>query len=68
VLFAFGYQSKDEALIRVINYPARGIGDTAGFSLPQNHYKRSIFVMEHIDKIDLKLNSGTRAKLQILLR
>jgi DNA helicase-2/ATP-dependent DNA helicase PcrA len=30
-----------------------------------NHYKRSIFeVMEHIDKIDLKLNSGTKAKLQ----
>ena len=30
-----------------------------------NHYKRSIFeVMEHIDKIDLKLNAGTKQKLQ----
>ena len=57
----------EEALIRVINYPARGIGDTTveKLTVAANHYKRSIFeVMEHIDKIDLKLNSGTRAKLQ----
>jgi DNA helicase-2/ATP-dependent DNA helicase PcrA len=57
----------EEALIRVINYPARGIGDTTveKLTVAANHYKRSIFeVMEHIDKIDLKLNSGTRTKLQ----
>ncbi|MFY8182314.1 MAG: ATP-dependent helicase [Flavobacterium sp.] len=57
----------EEALIRVINYPARGIGDTTveKLTVAANHYKRSIFeVMEHIDKIDLKLNSGTKAKLQ----
>jgi DNA helicase-2/ATP-dependent DNA helicase PcrA len=57
----------EEALVRVINYPARGIGDTTveKLTVAANHYKRSIFeVMEHIDKIDLKLNSGTKAKLQ----
>ena len=57
----------EEALIRVINYPHRGIGDTTveKLTVAANHYKRSIFeVMEHIDKIDLKLNSGTKAKLQ----
>jgi len=57
----------EEALIRVINYPARGIGDTTveKLTIAANHYKRSIFeVMEHIDKIDLKLNSGSKAKLQ----
>ena len=57
----------EEALVRVINYPARGIGDTTveKLTVAANHYKRSIFeVMEHIDKIDLKLNSGTKIKLQ----
>ena len=57
----------EEALVRVINYPARGIGDTTveKLTVAANHYKRSIFeVMEHIDKIDLKLNSGTITKLQ----
>jgi DNA helicase II / ATP-dependent DNA helicase PcrA len=57
----------EEALIRVINYPARGIGETTveKLTVAANHYKRSIFeVMEHIDKIDLKLNSGTKTKLQ----
>ncbi len=57
----------EEALIRVINYPARGIGDSTieKLTVAANHYKRSIFeVMQNIDKIDLKLNSGTKAKLQ----
>lgn len=57
----------EEALVRVINYPHRGIGDTTveKLTVAANHYKRSIFeIMEHIDKIDLKLNSGTKAKLQ----
>ena len=56
----------EEALVRVINYPARGIGDTTleKLNVAANHYKRSIFeIMEHIDKIDLKLASNTRAKL-----
>lgn len=56
----------EEALVRVINYPARGIGDTTveKLTVAANHYKRSIFeVMQHVDKIDLKLNSGTKQKL-----
>ncbi len=56
----------EEALVRVINYPARGIGDTTleKLNVAANHYKRSIFeVMEHIDKIDLKLTANTRNKL-----
>ena len=56
----------EEALIRVINYPARGIGDSTveKLTVAANHYGRSIFeVMEVIDRIDLKLNSGTKNKL-----
>jgi DNA helicase-2/ATP-dependent DNA helicase PcrA len=56
----------EEALVRVINYPARGIGDSTleKLTIAANHYKRSIFeVMQNIDKIDLKLNSGTKNKL-----
>ncbi len=57
----------EEALIRVINYPARGIGDTTieKLTVAANHYKRSIFeVMKNIDKIDLRLNGGTKNKLR----
>lgn len=56
----------EEALVRVINYPARGIGDSTleKLTIAANHYKRSIFeVMQNIDKIDLKLNSGTKNRL-----
>lgn len=57
----------EEALVRIINYPARGIGDTTveKLTIAANHYKRSIFeVMQNIDKIDLKLNAGTKNRLQ----
>lgn len=57
----------EEALKRVINYPARGIGGTTidKIVVAANHYDRSMFeVMENIDKIDLKINSGTKGKLQ----
>jgi len=56
----------EEALKRVINYPARGIGQTTveKLTVAANHYKKSIFeVLENLDKIDLKLNSGTKIKL-----
>ncbi|RYJ45101.1 ATP-dependent DNA helicase II [Flavobacterium beibuense] len=57
----------EEALVRVINYPTRGIGGTTieKLTVAANHYKRSIFeVMENIDRIDLRLNSGTKNKIQ----
>jgi DNA helicase-2/ATP-dependent DNA helicase PcrA len=57
----------EEALKRVINTPARGIGATTldKITIAANHYKKSIFeVLKNIDKIDLKINSGTKAKLQ----
>ncbi|WP_093025068.1 ATP-dependent helicase [Pustulibacterium marinum] len=56
----------EEALVRVINYPARGIGQTTidKLTVVANHYKRSIFeVIENLDRIDLKINGGTRRKL-----
>ncbi len=57
----------EEALKRIINYPARGIGATTidKLTIAANHYKKSIFdVLKYIDKIDLKINSGTKNKLQ----
>ena len=57
----------EEALKRVINYPARGIGGTTldRIIVAANHYNRSMFeVMKNIDKIDLKINSGTKARLR----
>ncbi|RBW56589.1 ATP-dependent DNA helicase [Tenacibaculum sp. E3R01] len=57
----------EEALKRIINYPARGIGATTldKLAIAANHYKKSIFdIIKHIDKIDIKINSGTKTKLQ----
>lgn len=56
----------EEALKRIINFPTRGIGQTTidKLTVAANHYGRSIFeVMENLDKIDLKINSGTKNKL-----
>jgi DNA helicase-2/ATP-dependent DNA helicase PcrA len=60
----------EEALKRIINYPARGIGATTidKLTIAANHYKKSIFeVLKNMDKIDLKLNTGTKNKLQNFL-
>ncbi len=56
----------EEALKRIINYPARGIGQATidKLVLAANHYNRSIFeVIQNIDKVDLKINAGTKGKL-----
>lgn len=57
----------EEALKRIINFPGRGIGQTTVDKLvvAANGYGRSIFeVLQNIDKLELKINSGTRGKLQ----
>ncbi|MGB7395969.1 MAG: UvrD-helicase domain-containing protein [Pricia sp.] len=57
----------EEALKRIINFPSRGIGQTTleRLTIAANHYDRSIFeVMENLDKINLKINSGTKRKLE----
>lgn len=56
----------EEALKRVINFPARGIGQSTldKLTVAANHYGRSIVeVIENLDKINLKINLGTKNKL-----
>ncbi|MHB1146685.1 MAG: ATP-dependent helicase [Lutibacter sp.] len=56
----------EEALKRIINYPARGIGDTTidKLSVAANHYKISIFeLLMNLNTFDLNLNSGIKTKL-----
>ena len=57
----------EEALKRVINYPARGIGQTTldRLIVAANGYERTIFeVLENIDKLDVGINAGTKGKLR----
>lgn len=57
----------EEALIRIINFPARGIGQTTidRLVVAANGYNRSIFeVMKNIDKVDININAPTKQKLQ----
>ncbi|TQO36864.1 DNA helicase-2/ATP-dependent DNA helicase PcrA [Arenibacter algicola] len=56
----------EEALKRIINFPARGIGQSTldKLTVAANHYNRSIFeVIDNLERIDLKINSGTKRKL-----
>ncbi|OYX24009.1 MAG: ATP-dependent DNA helicase [Flavobacteriales bacterium 32-35-8] len=57
----------EEALVRIINFPPRGIGQTTidRLVVAANGYNRSIFeVLKNIDKVDININSGTKNKLQ----
>lgn len=54
----------DEALRRVINYPARGIGDTTVKKLIHAAFERGVSIWKVIeDPADLNVNSGTLKKL-----
>ncbi len=57
----------DEALRRVINFPARGIGNTTmdKILLAANQYKVSLFdIVDNIKKIKISINKGTQTKLE----
>jgi DNA helicase-2/ATP-dependent DNA helicase PcrA len=57
----------EEALKRIINYPARGIGQTTidRLVVSANGYGKTIFeVLQNIDNLDININSGTKNKLK----
>ncbi len=57
----------EEALKRIINYPARGIGQATvdKLTLAANHYKKSIFeVILNLNSTGIKINAGTKTKLE----
>jgi len=56
----------EESLMRVINYPTRGIGQTTMDKLvvASKQYNRSIFqIIENIDRVNIPINTGTKTKL-----
>ena len=56
----------EEALVRIINYPARGIGDTTidRLTVKANELAIPIFeLMEQIQNIDIQINGPTKVKL-----
>ncbi len=56
----------EEALKRIINFPARGIGQTTIDKLivAANGYDKSIFeIIQNLDKVDIGINAGTKTKL-----
>ncbi|WP_167341729.1 ATP-dependent helicase [Nonlabens sp. SY33080] len=57
----------EEALKRIINYPARGIGATTmdKIVVAAKNYGRSLFeIIENIDQIGAGIHTGTRTKLK----
>ncbi|MEL6306394.1 MAG: 3'-5' exonuclease, partial [Bacteroidota bacterium] len=57
----------EEALKRVINFPARGIGQSTmdKLTVAANEYGRSIFeVMANLTEFPVNVNAGTRRKLE----
>ena len=57
----------EEALKRIINFPARGIGQTTidRLIVAANGYNKSIFdILKSIDAVEININNGTRNKLK----
>ncbi len=58
--------SDEEALKRIINYPARGIGNTTmdKLAVAANHYGKSIFeIAANLDKVDVNVSGSIKTKL-----
>lgn len=56
----------EEALVRIINYPARGIGETTinRLTIAANEYNKSVFdIIENIENLNLNINRGIQQKL-----
>lgn len=59
-------KNDEEALRRVINYPARGIGETTQnklFSTAHTHQKCVFEITQHPTDFNIKINSGTQKKI-----
>jgi DNA helicase-2/ATP-dependent DNA helicase PcrA len=57
----------EEALKRVINYPARGIGQTTidRLVVAASNYNKTIFeILKNLDTVDININGGTKNKLR----
>ena len=57
----------EEALRRIINFPARGIGQTTidRLSIAAREYRQSVFsIMEKISMVDIGINAGTKRKIE----
>lgn len=57
----------DEALRRIINFPARGIGDTTMKKIQEAasiEGKSLLEIIENTEKFKIKINSGTKNKLE----
>lgn len=56
----------EEAFLRVLNYPARGIGDTTKSRLSAAAHEHEVSLWEvatHLERYDVGLNKGAQAKL-----
>jgi len=57
----------EEALKRVINYPARGIGNTTldKINIAANNHQKSIWeIITHLHQVNIGINGGTQNKIE----